>query len=42
MDDFVAAWTALDPAPRRALELAYAALVAGGLPVGSVRGLTRE
>jgi tRNA(Arg) A34 adenosine deaminase TadA len=36
VDDFAAAWAALDPAPRRALELAYAALVAGGLPVGSV------
>jgi tRNA(Arg) A34 adenosine deaminase TadA len=36
VDDFGTAWAALDPAPRRSLELAYAGLVAGGLPVGSV------
>lgn len=36
MDDFATAWADLDPAPRRALELAYEGLVAGGLPVGSV------
>lgn len=36
MDNFVAAWAALDAAPRRALTLAHKALVAGGLPVGAV------
>jgi tRNA(Arg) A34 adenosine deaminase TadA len=36
VDDFDTAWNALEPAPRRTLELAYASLVAGGLPVGSV------
>jgi tRNA(Arg) A34 adenosine deaminase TadA len=36
VDNFAAAWAALDAAPRRALELAYEGLVAGGLPVGSV------
>ena len=36
MDDFAAAWGALDAAPRRALELAHTSLVAGGLPVGGV------
>ena len=33
---FQAAWGALDPATRRALELAYASLAAGGLAVGAV------
>lgn len=33
---FDRAWGELTPAVRRSLELAYAALVAGGLPVGSV------
>ncbi|HST65983.1 MAG TPA: nucleoside deaminase [Mycobacteriales bacterium] len=36
MDNFAAAWAALDAAPRRALELAYTALTSGGLPVGAV------
>lgn len=36
MDNFATAWAALDPAPRRALSLAYEGLVAGGLPVGAV------
>jgi tRNA(Arg) A34 adenosine deaminase TadA len=36
VDNFATAWAALDPAPRRALALAYEGLVAGGLPVGAV------
>jgi tRNA(Arg) A34 adenosine deaminase TadA len=36
VDSFATAWDALDPAPRRALELAYESLVVGGLPVGGV------
>ncbi|MFB7370953.1 nucleoside deaminase [Streptomyces sp. NPDC056222] len=35
-DAFTAAWEALDPAPRRSLELAHRALRSGGLAVGSV------
>jgi tRNA(Arg) A34 adenosine deaminase TadA len=33
---FSTAWAGLDPAARRSLELAYASLAAGGLPVGAV------
>jgi tRNA(Arg) A34 adenosine deaminase TadA len=35
VDDFRAAWDALEPGARRALELAYDGMVAGGLPVGA-------
>ena len=36
------AWTELAPPVRRSLELAYASLVAGGLPVGSVLSDARD